>query len=70
MRVASVRTWLGLKVMTVLAAVHLAYMASSQINGTCTCGQKAGSCLGRGRDRSIDPLTAHFPRIHTHRAPQ
>lgn len=35
MRVAGLRTWLGLKVMTVLAAVHLAYMASSQIKGTC-----------------------------------
>ena len=31
---SGVRVWLGLKVMTVLAAVHLAVMASSQLKGT------------------------------------
>jgi len=30
---AGLRVWLGLKLMTVMAAVHLAFMASSQIKG-------------------------------------
>lgn len=33
MRVAGMKMWLGLKLMMVLAAIHLAYFASSQIKG-------------------------------------
>lgn len=68
MRVAGVRTWLGLKVMTVLAAVHLAYMASSQINGTCTCGAERGAVPGPW-PRAIDrPAHRSLPSYtHPHR---
>jgi hypothetical protein len=41
------RLWLGLKLMTVMAAVHLAFMASSQIKGKQATRQ-GGCCLGVG----------------------
>jgi len=53
MRVAGLRVWLGLKGMMVLAAVHLAYMASSHIKGASGAGRWAVGDLGLSGTRRV-----------------
>lgn len=55
------RVWLGLKLMTVMAALHLAFMASSQIKGKKKSRQqgKAGVVWGSAAGFTEKWQTAH-----------